>query len=84
MHRSKVFAVAVDVETHDWRNSYQGRTDYIGRIVQLGFVVYDVEGNELHSQVNMIKPDGFVIAAKAVWYHGISNERAGAEGGFAG
>lgn len=78
--RNDVFAVAVDVETHDWRKSYRGREDFVGRVVQLGYVVLDEDGREIHSQCNILRPEGFVVSRKAADYHGVSHARAVAEG----
>lgn len=50
------------------------------RLVQLAFLYHDAEGNELMAGNYIIKPEGFTIPASASAIHGISNERANAEG----
>jgi len=50
------------------------------RMVQLGFLVYDDAGKLKESADLIIKPDGFIIPNEVVRIHGISTERALAEG----
>ena len=49
-------------------------------IVQLAWIVTDDEGNELSSGNKIIRPEGFVIPPEATAIHGISQQRALAEG----
>lgn len=50
------------------------------RLVQLAYMSYDREGRELVSANVIIKPEGFTIPADASRIHGITTERALAEG----
>jgi len=50
------------------------------RMVQLGFLVYDDAGKLKESADLIIKPEGFTIPQDATKIHGISTERALAEG----
>lgn len=50
------------------------------RLVQLAFLCFDADGNQLSSGDYIIKPDGFLIPSNAVQVHGISNRRATLEG----
>ncbi len=50
------------------------------RLVQLAFLYYDCDGNILSSGDYIIKPEGFLIPSDATKIHGISTERANAEG----
>jgi len=55
-------------------------TDNWPRMVQLGYLVYDDAGKLKQSADIIIKPDGFTIPDEVVKIHGISTERALAEG----
>lgn len=50
------------------------------RLVQLGWIVTDSEGHETKSNNYIIRPDGFTIPADVAKLHGITTERALAEG----
>ena len=50
------------------------------RLVQLGWIVTDEEGNVLSQGNEIVKPEGFVIPADAARVHGITTERAQREG----
>lgn len=50
------------------------------RLVQLAFLYYDSEGNEISSGDFIIKPEGFTIPTEAYKIHGISTEKALSEG----
>ncbi len=50
------------------------------RLVQLGWIVSDEEGNVLSQGNEIVKPEGFVIPADAARVHGITTERAQREG----
>jgi DNA polymerase III epsilon subunit-like protein len=67
--------VAVDVETHDWCK-WNSREDYIGRIIQIAWVSYNVQGRVLEKKCHLIKPIGFEISRKAEQYHHITNKMA--------
>ena len=46
------------------------------RLVQLAYLVYDFDGNLIHSCNEIIKPDGFTIPTEASNVHGITTEMA--------
>ena len=46
------------------------------RIVQMAWLVHDIEGNEIKSQNHIIKPDGFEIPVEATKIHGITTQEA--------
>jgi DNA polymerase III epsilon subunit-like protein len=50
------------------------------RLVQLAFLSFDSDGNQLFSADYIIKPEGFLIPQSATQIHGISTERATLEG----
>jgi len=50
------------------------------RLVQLAYLYYDQEGNQLSSGDYIIKPEGFTIPTEASRIHGITTERAIREG----
>ncbi|MDR1221784.1 MAG: 3'-5' exonuclease [Tannerella sp.] len=50
------------------------------RLVQLAFLLYDSEGNEISSGDFIIKPEGFTIPPDVSKVHGITTERAIQEG----
>lgn len=50
------------------------------RLVQLAYVIYDFEGNLIHSCNEIIRPNGFVIPDDAAKIHGISNSTANQRG----
>lgn len=50
------------------------------RLVQLGWILTDNEGNEIKSNNYIIKPEGFTIPMEAAKIHGITTEKALAEG----
>jgi DNA polymerase III epsilon subunit-like protein len=50
------------------------------RLVQLAYLYYDSDGNEISGGDFIIKPEGFTIPADASRIHGISTERALREG----
>ncbi len=54
------------------------------RLVQLAWAVYDPWGKTLRSQSRIVRPDGFFIPEESSRIHGISHERALAEGEPAG
>lgn len=51
------------------------------RMVQLAWLVHDVNGNLLREQSFIIKPEGFTIPDDVAAIHGISQARAMEEGG---
>ena len=50
------------------------------RLVQLGWILMDSEGNKLSQKDYIIRPEGFTIPADASRIHGITNRKAIAEG----
>jgi DNA polymerase-3 subunit epsilon len=50
------------------------------RLVQLAYLLYDKQGNEISGGDFIIQPDGFTIPAEASNIHGITNEKANREG----
>ncbi len=50
------------------------------RLVQLAYLYYDTNGNEISGGDFIIQPEGFTIPAQASRIHGITNERALREG----
>ncbi len=54
------------------------------RLVQLAWAVYDPWGKPERSECRIIRPDGFLIPAEAARIHGITQERALAEGEASG
>ena len=56
-------------DTHNWP-----------RLVQIGWILMDSEGNKLSQHDYIIRPEGFTIPADATSVHGITTERALKEG----
>lgn len=56
-------------------------TDNWPRLVQLGWILSDNLGNEIRRGNKIIRPEGFTIPVEASNVHGITTERALAEGG---
>lgn len=50
------------------------------RIVQIAYILFDGDGNRLASNSATIKPEGFTIPERAASVHGITTEKALAEG----
>ncbi|MEO1451885.1 MAG: 3'-5' exonuclease, partial [Bacteroidota bacterium] len=50
------------------------------RLVQIAWIMFDAEGNELERNDHIVIPEGFSIPKDASKIHGISTERAHAEG----
>lgn len=50
------------------------------RLVQLAYLYYDEQGNQIDSGDYIIKPEGFTIPTSVSKIHGITTERAIAEG----
>ena len=88
--------MGIDIETAGWEDKtkwVKGSIDHFGhynlcdaqdldsRVVQVGWAVADVTTNGQNIvKERLIQPTGFVITAKAEKFHGISQERAVAEG----
>ena len=50
------------------------------RLVQIAWILYDIEGNELEAEEYIIKPEGFIIPKEVEKIHGISQHKAEKEG----
>ena len=50
------------------------------RLVQLAYLLYDNDGNQISGGDFIIKPEGFIIPIEASRIHGISTEKANTEG----
>jgi len=50
------------------------------RVIQLAWSLFDKAGQQLESTAHLVRPDGFTIPEDAQRIHGISTERALAEG----
>lgn len=59
----------------DW-NASLDNLDNWPRLVQLGFLLYDYNGNELGKGNYLIRPNGFTIPNEATAVHGITTEMA--------
>lgn len=73
--------ITIDIETTGLPANFNGMiTDSANwpRVVQLGFVVTDQHGTEMHSSENLIRPDGWIMGATHI--HGITQEQAQAKG----
>jgi DNA polymerase III epsilon subunit-like protein len=72
-----------DTETtglpRDWKAPITNTANW-PRLVQLAWMLCDEAGTELAKQCRIVKPDGFTIPDKAASVHGISTDRALAEG----
>lgn len=64
---------------HDW-NAPVAQTANWPRLVQLGWLRCDPDGTPAGAREYLIKPNGFVISREAIKKHGITTERALAEG----
>lgn len=74
-----------DTETTGLPQNYNAPiadSDNWPRLVQIAWLVYDNKGNKLSSRESIIKPEGFVIPETASMVHGITTEKALAEGFF--
>jgi DNA polymerase III subunit epsilon len=73
----------VDCETNGLPRNWRAPINDLGnwpRAVQVAWALFDSEQRSLLSAVHIIRPDGFSIPAEASRIHGISTERATAEG----
>lgn len=72
-----------DVETDGLPKSYKAPVTDVNnwpRMVQLAWLAYDFAGNKVASRNAIIKPEGFTIPEHVSKIHGITTERALAEG----
>lgn len=72
-----------DTETtglpRDW-NAPVEKLDNWPRLVQLAWLAFDREGNRLAGGEHIVRPEGFIIPTASSDVHGITTERALAEG----
>jgi DNA polymerase III epsilon subunit-like protein len=72
-----------DTETNglplDWKAPVTNLSNW-PRLVQIAWVLFDYDGNEIHRNDDIIKPVGFTIPKEASLIHGITTERALDEG----
>ena len=72
-----------DTETaglpRNWKLSHLNYDNW-PRLVQIAWIQYDEQGNEIDSQDYIIKPVGFKIPERTAAIHGISTARALREG----
>ncbi len=73
-----------DIETNglpiDYKASYTD-VDNWPRVIQLGWILTDENGQVIESRANLIKPDGWMVPTEDFWKdNGHSNERNEAEG----
>lgn len=72
-----------DTETtglpRNWKAPVTDLTNW-PRMVQLAWLLYDAEGNEIAEANHVIRPDGFTIPHYSSKIHGITTERAMEEG----
>lgn len=72
-----------DTETTGLPKNYKAPVEDLEnwpRLVQLAWLIYDEQGKEISEGNRIIKPEGFVIPTQASDVHGITTERALAEG----
>lgn len=72
-----------DTETTGLPKNYKAPVDDLEnwpRLVQLAWLIYDEQGKELSQGNRIIKPEGFTIPTQASNVHGITTEKALAEG----
>ncbi|MEP4533745.1 MAG: 3'-5' exonuclease [Cyclobacteriaceae bacterium] len=72
-----------DTETtglpRNWKAPVTDLTNW-PRLVQLAYLMYDINGNKVSGGDFIIKPEGFTIPSDASRVHGISHDRAMREG----
>ncbi len=49
-------------------------------MIQVGYIIYDLEGNHVETKDYIIRPEGFIIPKDSSNIHGITTERALSEG----
>jgi DNA polymerase III epsilon subunit-like protein len=73
----------IDTETSGLPRSYDAPPSTSSnwpRLVTLAWLYADADGRELRSEHSLVKPDGWSISAETTAIHGITTERARAEG----
>jgi DNA polymerase-3 subunit epsilon len=72
-----------DTETTGLPKNWKAPVTDLGnwpRLVQLAYLVYDYDGNLIHSSNEIIRPEGFTIPLESSNVHGITTEIANREG----
>jgi DNA polymerase III epsilon subunit-like protein len=73
----------IDCETtglpKNWRGSIFDLDNW-PRVIQVGWALYDKSDQHLESRVHLVQPDGFSIPREAQRIHGITTDRALADG----
>lgn len=72
-----------DTETTGLPNNWNAPVDDLEnwpRMIQLAWLQYDNDGNEIKRYENIIKPDGFEIPTQASDVHGITTDKAHEQG----
>lgn len=75
--------LVIDTETTGKPLNYKAPVEDLTnwpRVVQLAWILFDDSGAELSAAVRIVKPDGWTIPDEAAAIHGISTEKALAEG----
>ncbi len=81
--RLKIMYLFFDTETTGLPRSWKAPLTDLNnwpRLVQLAFLLYDIDGDKISEGNFIIKPDGFIIPQDAAKIHGITTERAEKEG----
>lgn len=63
----------------DWRAPLSDLDNW-PRLVQIAWILADGQGNELMRHESIVRPEGFIIPTQASDVHGVTTERALAEG----
>ncbi|MBU0471537.1 MAG: 3'-5' exonuclease [Nanoarchaeota archaeon] len=72
-----------DTETTGLPQFYDAPTSMLNnwpRMVQIAWMTFDKDGNQITSEAHIIKPEGYTIPDEAAKIHGITTERAELEG----
>lgn len=72
-----------DTETNGMPNNWDAPVTDLSnwpRLVQIAWILCDKSGNNIAQNEHIIKPDGFTISAETSSVHGITTDRALAEG----
>lgn len=72
-----------DTETNGLPRSWKAPASQVNnwpRLVQIAWILYDAEGNEVERNDHIVRPEGFTISADSTKVHGISTQQAMDEG----
>jgi len=75
--------LVVDCETNGLPRNWRAPVNDVAnwpRAVQIGWALYDAQQARVLAESRIVRPEGFTIPADAVRIHGITTERAVAEG----